>query len=505
MIRDEKQPFSRLLPSTAIPLILFLLSFVWQAGYEMPLQDQDTGWHIRAGEWIMRHHRLPAQDPWSFTAGDTLWYNISWLFDVLLGILHQIGGLPLLFVLTAAAFSFIAALLAHQAQQRGAGFLSIVFIFPFCVLPIITQLALCRPNLASSFLLLAFLYFLKRDRKRASLKDLMWLPVLMAIWVNMHGGFLIVPFLFAAFLCEAAWEKDWIRVKRLTLAGVATALAILVNPYGWHIYEAVMRTMDSVITKHILEWRPVNFKTDVHYIFFLLLFIFAFNVRQTTATIAEKLFMLVAFILTLTSIRHGMILVIACAPILTANLTQLFYNGQFGERFRRKDSDFLNDMRKLKSRLMLMGLCVLSVFVMIIPSTGKLIAPHSDSLNLGKTPKRAIAFVEKNYPHMKWMNNYSTGGVLIYYQAPRTMLFIDGRAGTAYKEQVLKDDLAFYKSWGYSVKARHILEKYDINGLIIPNDMRIIRYLRTNPAWKRVYRDRYLSLFVKTSFQKEPR
>lgn len=504
MIHDRRQPFFRLLPTTAIPALIFFLAFCWQLKNQTPLKDQDTGWHIRAGEWILKHRSIPAHDPWSHTAGDAPWYNLSWLFDAALGLLHQAGGLPLLYLVTLIAYACIAAILAQQAVNRGAGFLPIIVIFPFCVLTVITQVALCRPNLISSLFLLAFMHLLACDRNDPSWRRLAWLPVMMVLWVNMHGGFLIVPILFAVHLAEAVWERDKARIKRLFLTGVFTALAILANPYGYHIYDGVMRTMDSAITDSILEWQPVNFKRDVHYLLFLLLFIFAFRPHAGTATLAEKLFMLIALVLALTSVRHGMILVIASAPILTANLSRLLEETPLGERFRAKEVDFMQDMRKPRARKGMLILCIAAMLAVITPATARFIAPHSDTLNLGKTPRRAIAFIENNYPEIRWMNEYSTGGLLIYYGAPKNALFIDGRAGTAYAENIIRDDLAFSESWGYGKKARRIIERYTINGLIMPTEARISRYLRTHPTWKRVYRDRYLSLFIRKSFTSEP-
>ena len=78
---------------------------------------------------------------------------------------------------------------------------------------------------------------------------MLWLlPPLMLVWVNVHGGFLVGFVLLAIYWCSATWR--WLRptgdrfddvlrqiragrlVRVLTLTGILSGLATLVNPYG---------------------------------------------------------------------------------------------------------------------------------------------------------------------------------------------------------------------------------------------------------------------------------
>jgi len=45
-------------------LILFLAIFAMAARISV---DSDTWWHLRAGQWILEHGRLPDTDPFSYT------------------------------------------------------------------------------------------------------------------------------------------------------------------------------------------------------------------------------------------------------------------------------------------------------------------------------------------------------------------------------------------------------------------------------------------------------
>src|SRR5260370_8907128 len=55
--------------------------------------DSDTGWHIRAGEWILKTGRVPATDLFSFTKADQPWFAWEWLSDVLMAGIHRDFGL----------------------------------------------------------------------------------------------------------------------------------------------------------------------------------------------------------------------------------------------------------------------------------------------------------------------------------------------------------------------------------------------------------------------------
>ena len=78
-----------------MPVIVFIIFF--SIGIMLRngvLMDPDTGWHIASGDLIRELGRMPASDPWSFTAGDYPWVDMSWAYDVLLSFVHSAGGLP---------------------------------------------------------------------------------------------------------------------------------------------------------------------------------------------------------------------------------------------------------------------------------------------------------------------------------------------------------------------------------------------------------------------------
>src|SRR3981081_1160678 len=70
-----------------------LVLFWCTTGLGWLLTDSDTGWHIRAGEWILKTGRVPATDLFSFTKAGQPWFAWEWLSDVLMGVIHRDFGL----------------------------------------------------------------------------------------------------------------------------------------------------------------------------------------------------------------------------------------------------------------------------------------------------------------------------------------------------------------------------------------------------------------------------
>jgi len=93
-------------PSLAnlIFLVLFLSLSLSKIGFL--LSDADTGWHIRAGEFIWATFSVPKHDLFSFITPSPYWINHQWLSEVIMALVHQSLGLTG----TAIFFALLIAL-----------------------------------------------------------------------------------------------------------------------------------------------------------------------------------------------------------------------------------------------------------------------------------------------------------------------------------------------------------------------------------------------------------
>ena len=85
-------------------------------GFEVVL-DTDIWWHVRAGEWILSHRRVPWLDPFTFASADRPWIDLHWGFQSALALAYRLAGVPGILSL-AATVCAAAWLVAFSARLR---------------------------------------------------------------------------------------------------------------------------------------------------------------------------------------------------------------------------------------------------------------------------------------------------------------------------------------------------------------------------------------------------
>jgi len=271
MTETKTNPILRLLPSlTDVAFLLpLILLFGALRGVRTLLDDGDTGWHVRIGDWILAHGQVPRQDMFSFTMLGQPFFAWEWLWDVGAAWLHQRWGLAGVVFVSLLVIALSVALLYRLIYRRcGNPLVAIV----------LTGLAsagasihfLARPHLFTMLLMVVFLSLLERVRDGHT--RLLWaLPALMIVWTNLHGGFpigiIIVGSYAAGELLQAVVTSD--RDERrasLRSAGpyVATAagcaLASFVNPYGYKLHAHLLEYLkDPYQMRYIQEFHSTDF------------------------------------------------------------------------------------------------------------------------------------------------------------------------------------------------------------------------------------------------------
>lgn len=88
-------------------------------------------------------------------------------------------------------------------------------------------------------------------------RHLIWLiPPVVALWANLHPGFVVGPLLLVLFLflCREARDR-WILAACLA----ASVAAIVVNPYGWRMWLMPFETVRALHTlRGLAEWAGVS-------------------------------------------------------------------------------------------------------------------------------------------------------------------------------------------------------------------------------------------------------
>src|SRR5215472_445687 len=120
MAQQNRNPLTRLLPSLTDVAFLFplILILTRMGGLKVMLSDGDTGWHVRTGEWILDHGRIPRTDMFSFTKAGEPWFAWEWLWDVAFGWLHRQAGMAAVVATSVFLICLVSAMLFRLVQRR---------------------------------------------------------------------------------------------------------------------------------------------------------------------------------------------------------------------------------------------------------------------------------------------------------------------------------------------------------------------------------------------------
>src|SRR5208337_2554981 len=260
------------MPSVA-DLLFVVLLFGLSAGAlgRLLLRDAGAGWHIRNGQQILLTHAIPRVDSFSAAMSGQPWYAWEWLYDLLMAAIHQALGLNGVVYYSAAIIAATFAIALYFATGRGANLLVTLFLLVLSLGASAVHF-LARPHVVSW--LLAVVWFEVLDSaviapRRENRRALFWLPALMLLWVNVHGGFLVGFVLLGAYLVGVGIEyfsqpgarAGSARVlKQLGIVTLLCGLASVINPYGYELHVHVGRYLtDRLLMNAISEFHSPNF------------------------------------------------------------------------------------------------------------------------------------------------------------------------------------------------------------------------------------------------------
>ncbi|HEX5234353.1 MAG TPA: hypothetical protein VFW25_03380 [Silvibacterium sp.] len=246
--------------------------------YKGGVSDPDIWWHLRTGEWILRHGVVPHKDYFSAFSAGKPWAAYSWLFELLVfkcfprlglvGIVAYTSGM--LVAITAAVYHLIRRL---QADFTACALLTLAATFAM------TRVYTPRPWLFSILFFTLQLDILMNVRRTGRVRELLWLPLIYAIWANVHIEFFYGAVILALALGEAIVSRWRAAAKTQLSATVLSGICIgcfaasLVNPYGWHIYEIGFDMAAHSGVNFVGEMQAIPFRATAD--FFVLFLAFA--------------------------------------------------------------------------------------------------------------------------------------------------------------------------------------------------------------------------------------
>jgi len=112
--------------------------------------------------------------------------------------------------------------------------------------------------------------------------------------------------------------------------------------------------------------------------------------------------------------------------------------------------------------------------------------------------KQDALYLQTHFSHARLLNNWNVGGLLIFRTHGTVPVFVDGRAATAYPDDLLRD---YFKLVALDIDEAAwttVLEKYQIDTVLwVRAHEQLRRFLVDKKGWKEEYTGMYESIYVK--------
>ncbi len=496
---------ARMMPSFgdlafAMPLLLL---FVRLGGGSGLLADADTAMHIRTGDWILAHGRIPSGDMFSFSKAGQPWFAWEWLSDVIFAALHEWFGVAGVVLLGALLIAGTYAVL-YRSTLHAARNVLVAFAAVMLAMAASTLHWLARPHVFTLFFFAVWCLLLERAR----LGETRWLfalPLLALLWANLHGGFVAGILLTAVYAigelasCVActdvgAWRRAWRRAAPFVFTTALCAAATLVNPYGYrlHVHIAGYLT-DARQLAAVDEFRSADFTRHGGWQIELLLIlgIAASAWSFARGRVAQGLAAAAWIHPALTSARHIPLFAIVATPAIAQCCA---------EWLAAAAASNINSLVR-KPALAVAGVAREIGEIERLPRwhSGTLAAALAASLFvLRPAPLRArpLDFEAAGFPAhavgalraSRLRNVFTTdqwGDYVIYKCYPAAQVFIDGRSDFygADFDRIFLGIMRLEPGW------RERLGGYAVDAALLPRKSALAGALSESPGWERIYAD----------------
>ncbi|MCK1756260.1 hypothetical protein IVA78_13840 [Bradyrhizobium sp. 137] len=438
------------------------------------LQDSDSFWQIKIGQWILDHGAVPTTDFYSFTRTGAPWISTSWLSQVMFAFCYAQWGWAGPVILTAVGVALSAAIFVYLLDAQIEAPRAVLFAMLALLLSLHHVLA--RPHILALPVMVAWVGLLMAAADRRSAPSWAWLP-LMALWANLHGGFVLGLALIGPISLEAVEHAEKGRGLQLflrwVLFGIGALVASCCTPYGWKTLMGATNILSlGELLSLIFEWMPANFATFTSFEGALLGLI-ALGYYRGLVLSAPRIFLIL--FLTWSALTH------VRSIEAFAFLVPLVLAKPLGEMFSRPQIDATDGDRWPARYVTALG--ALMIVAASWSSTSIYMGHHRFSFTMTQTPVAAVDLLEQRKVQ-RIFNAYQFGGYLISRDIP---VFVDGRA-ELYGEKFVMDFFKATEGKKPDLLPR-LLDEHKIDATLLVADAPGPQILDQLKGWKRIYTD----------------
>lgn len=501
----------------AVAAIPFLaLTYALIAGLRT-VGDPDLGWQLATGKWIVQHRAIPLTDILSYTARGQ-----EWIYPVLsqaaFYCLYVLGGYSLLSWLGASACVGTIALQIRRGSLSSQ-------VLAIIAVPLIASRTSIRAEVFTTVLFAAFVSVLW-NYHRSGVGPLWTLPPLMALWVNLHLGYvsglgMCAAYVFLELGDAVSSDRRPAAIQRLRRAIpwlLATFLATLLNPWGVRDYVGMARLVPVHSSRWIVELMSVPLTPSK--------IGEAFAWRDPKSAIWWMvLAVILALFVSIVQRRFAPAIIFCASLYLVAHAVR--FEGPFATVAVIIGGSVLADgVESLRARVWprletaLGGLrkeaVALALVIVLTAFTGARAwdlvtnrqyfrTAFQSSFGPGESwwyPEDAAAFIKRERLPGNVFNDYTSGGFLAWRLLPEYPNYIDGR-GSPFGDKVFFSSLALQQRSLDSSDWQKEADARGINTVFVNLDRdvgvglyKIDEFCRSK-TWRPVYMDPKAAIFVR--------
>ena len=402
-------------------VVLLLAIFVVVIPADRLLLDPDLYWHTATGRLIWTTKSLPLVDEFSHTFRGHPWIARDWLSDLAFFGSYSLDGWRgvsmLAAISIALAYGLLFLTLARTIRLTVAiGVAVVMMVLSFSHLHARTQL------LADGLIVIWVAGLVRAVDTKTS--PSWWLLPVMALWANVHGGFIVGLALAAGLAIEAIVEGP--RGERRTLARswtfflLAAVGASCLTPYGWGPLLLTLKgfVLGNEVKQYVREWQPVSLVSAPITLIFVLLMMFAALLAGAKIRLPRLVLVIAITGIMFSAIRYAgpynLVLPLLLATPLCAQFPILRLTRQI-----ESQPQFFVLLAKAARRTLYPLYAAIVLIPFVVGAFGKAVTPDPQI-----TPAAAVDYIVDHNDGGKVYNSFNFGGYLIFRKVPT---FVDGR------------------------------------------------------------------------------
>lgn len=484
-------PIAYLFPSLRNIFFLVVFLAVLRQGNQMLNADGDLGHHLAMGRLILDTGNIPQTDPFSFRTQGVAAIPHEWLLQIAYTLLDSWFGLTGIVVLSALTLALTFTLILGESSRRSGSLLA-GLVLAALTLAASTMHWITRPHLFTYLLLAIWVFrldaFFRGEERR------WWIfPLLMLLWANLHGMFILGLLAFVISLAGWAWER-WLEGREspvsgsgLFFLGIFSTLATFLTPSGFHLWETIFNLAGGspFITGMTAEYRPADFHNTGTWPFLILLGV----ILATAVLSGRKISMARALqlagwtLIGLYSARNIPLAAIVLAPIGAELLATWLKESpalaglvRFSRNLERVERDLRGWLWAVAGVL----------FCLVLLASGVALALDGQPYQFlpERFPVAAVDWLKENPPTGRMFNEFDWGGYLLYRLWPGQKIFMDGHThiyGDILSREYV-DVMMRSPSW------QNILDSYQVEWAILRHDNPLASVL-LDWGWRKLYDD----------------